>query len=950
MPHLTISFALVATGAMAGLGYAILAVGLVIVYRATRIINLAHGQIGALSAVVLVELASDGRLPYLAALPVALLAGAAIGWVVERVLVRAMVRTSRLAVLVATVGVTEVLLFIQLKMPAVSANQAFPVLVNVNWQIDGLTIRGEHVALLTIGPIVLVATAAFLRWSRYGLSIRAVAENSQAASLAGIPTNRISSAVWVLAGALAACAAVLTLPLTGAVNAATSTPALGPDLLLRALAAAVVGGLSTLPLTVVAGVAIGVLESILYASYPSNPGLVNAVLFVAILVLLLARSRRGTESSDDVALGADPVPLPRDLRAHPVVKRLRLSGAAVLIVIVAVLPLIYSQPSQLFQLSRVPIFAIIGISIVILTGWAGQLSLGQMGFVGIGAMGTAALVARGVPFGAAVVYSTIAGALIAAIIGVPALRLKGLLLAIVTLAFAVTAETYLLPARLFRSNATTVETVLAGKVGPIDFDSYRTLYYTCVLAMAATMLLARRLRTTGVGRRVLAVEGNEDGAAAMGLAPATAKLMVFALSGGIATFAGGLLAAVTQNFDVSSFTADNSLQVLAMAVVGGIGSIGGAVLGAVYVIGVPALFGNSIPVQLSTSGIGLLLVLRFFPGGLMGALERGRDLLVGRFLARPVAPEAPAADVAVGATTVERVRLLADADERSSDVPPRDALALRQVAVALGGRAIVRGVDLEVKQNEIVGLIGANGAGKTTLMNAVSGFVPFDGSIALDQVELAGLSPATRAAMGLGRSFQSATVFPRLSVRECLQVALEIRRRSEVVPTLLALPPSIRAESWQAREADSLIDLMGLGGYADSLVGHLSTGTRRIVELGCLIAGRPSVVLLDEPTAGVAQRETEAFVPLLLEVRRALGAAILLIEHDLPMVMALCDRLYCMEDGLVIASGPPDAVRSDSRVVASYLGTDERSIARSGPARRKGGRVRGTPVSGRAPA
>ena len=191
-----------------------------------------------------------------------------------------------------------------------------------------------------------------------------------------------------------------------------------------------------------------------------------------------------------------------------------------------------------------------------------------------------------------------------------------------TLGFAVAASTYLLPAQFFYSNATMVETVLPGKIGPLNFDSYRTLYYTCFFALLGVILLARRLRGTGSGRRLLAVEGNEDAAAAMGISPAISKLGAFVISAGIATFAGGLLAMVTQNFGVEAFTPDQSLQVLAMAVVGGIGSVAGAVLGAVYVIGLPGILGNSVTAQLATSGIGLLLVLRFFPGGIMAGLER----------------------------------------------------------------------------------------------------------------------------------------------------------------------------------------------------------------------------------------------------------------------------------------------------------------------------------------
>ncbi|HVX18804.1 MAG TPA: ATP-binding cassette domain-containing protein [Acidimicrobiales bacterium] len=974
MPHLTIRFELLATGAMAGLGYAILGAGLVLVYRTTKIINLAHGQIGAVAAVVLIELGTSNRLPYFVALPIAVAVGAVIGWLVERLLVRPLADRSRLAVLVGTIGVTQVLLLVQLKLPAVTAGQTFPVPFDINWQLDNLTIRGEHVALLIFGPLFLTATAGVLRWTRLGLGIRAMAENKEAASLAGIRTDRMSSMVWVLAGGLAAIAAILTMPLTGSVTAATSTPTLGPSLLLRALAAGVAGGLTNLPLTVLAGVVIGVVESTLYASYPATPGVVDAILFVAILVLLLVRVSRSSEPNESVVFGTDPVPLRQKVRDHPRVRQLRWGGGIGALVIVVLIPFVYSKPSQLFQLSRVPIYAMIGISIVMLTGWAGQLSLGQMGFVGVGAMGTAALAGRGVSFGPAVGYMTIVGVLLAVVIGIPALRLRGLLLAIVTLGFAVAAYTYVLPSHMFHSNATEVETIVPGKLGPFDFGNYRTLYYTCVVALVGVVFVARRMRSTGVGRRVLSVEGNEDAAAAMAVPPARVKLTAFALSGAIATFAGGLLAGVTQNFSVGVFSPDQSLQVLAMAVVGGIGSVAGAVLGAIYVIGIPSIFGNTVAVQLAVSGIGLLLVLRFFPAGLMGGAELARDRLVA-WIAPEVATERPrftaddrtpatvtaddatADDDASAGVKVDALRALqtrhghhaaatptdaarAEADgktdrgadgegpDRPAVQPP--ALDVRGISVTLRGRQIVRHVDLHLQHDEIVGLIGANGAGKTTLMNALGGFLPATGTVQLDDVELTSLQPAARAAAGLGRSFQGAMLYPRLTVRECIQVALEVRRTSEVIPSLLALAPSVRTEAWNRRRADELIDLLGLGRYAEQPSGALSTGTRRIVEFGCLIAQRPKVVLLDEPTAGVAQRETEAFVPLLLEVRKALGASILIIEHDLPLVMAICDRLYCLESGAVIASGAPTDVRNDPRVVASYLGTDERAISRSG--------------------
>jgi ABC-type branched-subunit amino acid transport system ATPase component len=256
------------------------------------------------------------------------------------------------------------------------------------------------------------------------------------------------------------------------------------------------------------------------------------------------------------------------------------------------------------------------------------------------------------------------------------------------------------------------------------------------------------------------------------------------------------------------------------------------------------------------------------------------------------------------------------------------------VRVRFGGINAVDGVSLTVAPDEVVGLIGTNGAGKSTLLDAIGGFVPAEGGVNLEGTDLSGRSAAARARAGLGRSFQAASLFPELTVRETVHVALEGRGRTGFVATALALPRSRRRERVRAAEAAELIDFLGLGRYADAYVADLSTGTRRIVELAGLLALDAQVLCLDEPTAGVAQRETEAFGPLILEIRRELGAAVVVIEHDIPLITAISDRVYCLDLGRIIAEGPPEQVRHDPAVVASYLGTDERAIEISthGPA------------------
>ena len=186
-----------------------------------------------------------------------------------------------------------------------------------------------------------------------------------------------------------------------------------------------------------------------------------------------------------------------------------------------------------------------------------------------------------------------------------------------------------------------------------------------------------------------------------------------------------------------------------------------------------------------------------------------------------------------------------------------------------------------------------------------------------------------RARKGLGRTFQAARLFPELTVRETVQVALEARNRARLFPTALSLPNATRNEINKTKQANELIDFLGLGRYADSFIAELSTGTRRIVELAGLLALDAKMLCLDEPTAGIAQRETEAFGPLLKQIQEELGASMLVIEHDMPMIMALSDRVYCLEAGTIISEGQPFEVRNDPAVIASYLGTDERAISRS---------------------
>jgi len=273
--------------------------------------------------------------------------------------------------------------------------------------------------------------------------------------------------------------------------------------------------------------------------------------------------------------------------------------------------------------------------------------------------------------------------------------------------------------------------------------------------------------------------------------------------------------------------------------------------------------------------------------------------------------------------------------ESSKPVDKNDepTLVVEQVSVSFGGIKAVDSVSLSVAPNEVLGIIGPNGAGKTTLLDLISGFTPMDsGHVHMDGVDLTNAKAYRRAQLGLGRSFQDSRLFPSLTVEDTLKVSLE--RWLDIKDPLnaaLRMPAFVDSEIAVAHRVDELIDLLGLEAFRNKFVGELSTGSRRVVDLGCVLAHAPSVVLLDEPSSGIAQREAEALGPLLLKIRDVLNASVLIIEHDMSLISSVSDRLIALDQGRVVTSGTPSEVLSHPEVVESYLGGDSAVIGRSGP-------------------
>jgi ABC-type branched-subunit amino acid transport system ATPase component len=331
-----------------------------------------------------------------------------------------------------------------------------------------------------------------------------------------------------------------------------------------------------------------------------------------------------------------------------------------------------------------------------------------------------------------------------------------------------------------------------------------------------------------------------------------------------------------------------------------------------------------------------------FTGPTAELLDRP-DILRSVFIAGASAGAADSEPESGGKKEAAKPKAAGEAREIAADAPV--VLECSGVVKRFGGITAVNDVDLQLREGQVLGLIGHNGAGKTTLMDCISGFLQIDaGRIRLRGHDITTWAPHEKARGGLGRSFQDALLYPSLTVAETIAVACERHLASkDLVAAAFQLPASYESELAVAAKVDELIELMGLGAFRQKLTGELSTGSRRIVDLACILAQDPKVLMLDEPSGGVAQKETEALGPLLLRIVEHTGCSVLVIEHDMPLLRTICDHMIALELGGIIAEGPPAEVLEHPAVIESYLGTDDTAINRSGAVAAGAGAGAGAP-------
>jgi branched-chain amino acid transport system permease protein len=618
-----------------GLLTALLAVGMALVYRANRVLNFSQADLGFVPATLSVGLIVFNGLPYLFGFGVGLVASLVLGAIVELAIVRRFVRSPRLVLTVATLGITQLLTVLALLVPRmwdrVAASQRIEPPIDWKLTIGTFILNANDLIALIVAPMAMIAVGLFLSQTTLGTAVRAAAERSDRAALLGIPVGWLSTVVWMLASVLSFLAlflraGILGVPIGGALSISN---------LILALAALVIGRLRNLPTIAAAAVALGILEYGIQWNADS-PLLVAPFVGAAVMAALLLQRRGTTRLDQDTTASwrlADEVrSLSADVRRLPLVRLLRWGTFGLLGAAVFVIPILL-RTDQVIKVSAIFIYSIIGISLVVLTGWAGQISLGQVGFVAIGAAVSAKCTSQwNVDLSLSLVIAAMAGGIAAFVVGLPALRLRGLYLAVVTLVFALSVTEWFLNDRFFSwiPDSRIKRLPLFGR---INVDTPTRFYVYTLIVLVIVFIAIRGIRHSRTGRAILALRDNEKAAQSYAIPVIWVKLTAFTISGAVAGVAGGLYTHLNYSFDISSYNVGRSLEVFTASIVGGLGLLFGAVLGAAYLRGME-WFVTADEWRFLSSAVGVLFVLLALPGGLGALVIRIRDDLTQRITKR----------------------------------------------------------------------------------------------------------------------------------------------------------------------------------------------------------------------------------------------------------------------------------------------------------------------------
>jgi ABC-type branched-subunit amino acid transport system ATPase component/ABC-type branched-subunit amino acid transport system permease subunit len=873
--------------ALLGLGGAavtcLLASGIVVIYRGSGVVNFAQGSMAVVGGYAYFALSDDMALPF--AVVLAVLITAACGLATELIVMWPMRQSSPLSRVIATLAISAVITQVISNVFGDTPQFVHSFLPSGALSLgDSIVLPQNRLWLYGIAIVTTIVLWQFYRLSRFGLATSAGAENQDAVAALGWSPRLLAAVNWAIGAALAGLAGVLFVCINGVSQEGLLLT------IIPALSAALIGSFRSFPLTLAGATLVGILQSEI-TRFVSTPGWNVVGPFAVIVIILVVRNRSIPERS----FLTERLPHVGTGQLSPV-------GIALVVgTALASLQVFDYTWSQTLATSAIAV--VICLSLVLVTGYAGQISLTQFALSGLGALIVSRL-AEGfdLPFLVAVVLGVLLIMPIGALVALPALRARGLSLAVLTLGLAMAIDSAILTNVHWTGGLDGIQLKPATIFGmPVDSLTQPQRYATvCVLAAALVGILVANIRRGRVGRLLLAVRENERAAASLGISALPPKLYAFAVGAGIAGLAGALSAYQFFTVDFSGYSPLVDITYVLLIVVGGLGYISGATFAGVLAVAgigeylVDRWVGVSDTWQLIVALL-LLVQLVFTPDGAVHEGVHHVGKLKAKIRRRPP-------------THLPR-------EFERAHVNPK-VLELDNVVVEFGASKALDGLSLKVHPGEVVGLIGPNGAGKTTLIDVATGFVRAkSGTVRLDGTDITAHPAHRRARSGLTRSWQSQELFGAMTVEENLRTGAEpvggwAYLTSPFWNRRTALPGTVVAS----------ISQFGLEGVLDAYPDNLPYAVRRLVGIARSVASAPSVLLLDEPAAGLDETSTRELGELLRRLAREWNVGILLVEHDVALVMRTCDRVVAIDFGKEMASGTPSEVRTNPRVVEAYLG------------------------------
>jgi len=911
----------VVVGIAGGSTYALLALGLVLVHSVSRVLNFAQGAFGTLAAFIAASIAVGHDLPWPVAVAAAIAVGAAVGAATAWVLLGR--DGGVLPPLVGTVALLSATTLVEARW--LGGTREFPTPVSGDGlEIAGVVITPTRMLVVAVAAVAGLALWAGLERTRLGLSLRAGADNREGARIVGLDPRRLEVAAWSVAGVLGALAGVLS----GWSNQ-TITPGFLTGVLPQAFAAAMLGGMVSLPGAVLGGLVVGVAESLTRLYWGSTPGSPELVVFLVlggVLLLrpqgLFTRARRGLSVEGSESL-VKLLPMVRDPRPGTGLGRFTgVVGPVVAIVAVVAVAGAVSGPDA-FKLSAIPVYVLLALSVSFLASATGQLSLGHAGLFGLGAFGAAIATSSWElpPLLGFAAGPILAGAAAAAL-GAASLRVRGLYLAVLTLAFGVVLQAFVFPTSPFSKGGAGI-TLSRPEIGPFDLGDDGTFLAASLILVVLAWAVLRRLERVPLLRGMVAIRENQTAAAARGVDAPRLGVVGFTISGVLAGLAGSVYAFRQGIIVASVFPISLSLTLVIWVVLGGLGSRWGvaAVATAFTLVDLYASGSNQLVTLIAA--LGVVVMIGRHPLGAGGALrsllERRRERTpqpapADRAPARSAAPAPQTSTGAAGAAIVIRM-------PDGHQIRPV-LLAARDVTVRFGGNVAIDSISLDVLPGEVVGILGPNGAGKTTTFNVLSGFIhPSRGTVWFRGRDVSTLAPPERTRLGMGRSFQQGGLWPSETAHANLLMAQYARTTGVgFADAVTASPAQGRLDRRRAAVADQVLDVLGLAHAAQRPVATLPYGHRKVLEIGCAVATRPSLLLLDEPAAGLHGAQSEWVAQAIAALRDELGITVVVIEHDVGLVRSVSDRIYVLDFGRMLTEGRPDEVLARPEVIEAYLG------------------------------